>query len=332
MSLLVNVKLHSTANQEHEYYIYDVLNDLFLQGKPGKHVDFIGYLSMRLLPTVYALYHTMEDTYALDFSAPPLSLPFLVAVTTEEGMHGLYNHVDETNPGSCTVIHIARYPTGYCKVTDSDLATLSYIFATSSQGTSIILQSWICSKSTHIIPADSSSTIGLHQQAATPVHCTRHHVDRSICKIMRFFLKKTTKKPIPENEILNLASPWLSQCFYDARHALGYTLDDSHAGLGLANGMFGGALMDKISDGLQMFLRPSAYTLPLADNGFFQFMRHQACSTSPMGDNSVRRIICLATKTCQLLDHSRLTSNVSNTQPNVHGIYGDGSYALATGQ
>ncbi|KAG1790360.1 uncharacterized protein HD556DRAFT_1446291 [Suillus plorans] len=222
MSLAANIELHGTAGLEHKYYIYDVLNDSVLPscGEPATNVDFVGYLSMGLLPTVYPLYCLTESNYPLrqqlcltayictpvlhaslflsphsdilcyililDFSAPPLNLPFLMVVTCKNGMHGLYHHVDVANPGSCTVIHIARYPTGYYK------------------------------------------------------------------------------KPIPESEILKLASAWFLQFFYDVRRMLGYTLDDSHAGLGLSDGMFSDTLTDKILDGLQMFLRPHTNILPLA--------------------------------------------------------------------
>lgn len=168
-------------------------------------MDFIGYLSVGSLPTVYPLYSPMEDFYVLrqqlciigyirtpvlhaspfltprndvlcyilvlDFSAPPLDLPFLMAMTCENGVHGLYQYVDETDLDGRTVVHIARYPTGYQKIPNSDLAEFSDIFSISGQGTSIIPpQSWIGSESAYINLAGPSSAVGLHQQAVAPAN------------------------------------------------------------------------------------------------------------------------------------------------------------------
>ncbi|KAG1789566.1 uncharacterized protein HD556DRAFT_1311325 [Suillus plorans] len=58
-------------------------------------------------------------------------------------------------------------------------------------------------------------------------------------------ISKTMKKPITEDEILKLASPWFSQFNYNVRRRLNDTLD-SHTGFGLGDGAYGDVLTDKI--------------------------------------------------------------------------------------
>ncbi|KAG1828468.1 hypothetical protein EV424DRAFT_1344718 [Suillus variegatus] len=174
---------HDAHGLSHNYYIYDVMNDLVLpsSGEPATSLNFVGYLAVGLLPTVYALYlraHLCLVSYIrtpmlhastflnpradvpcyvliLDFSTPPLNLPCLMMV-------------DETNPLRGTVVHLVHYPTGYHKVTNEDLMAFSDILTASGQGTSIYSQSWICSESTNGNAASTSSTIGLRQNAAIP--------------------------------------------------------------------------------------------------------------------------------------------------------------------
>ncbi|KAG2113779.1 uncharacterized protein F5147DRAFT_770420 [Suillus discolor] len=245
-------------------------------------------------------------------------------MTCENGMHGLYQYVDDIDIVGRTVVHIAHYPTGYQKICSSNLADFSDIFSVSGQEASTIPQSWIGSESAYINVPGPSSAVGL--QAVMPANPpTKRVVGRSLHRIMmacpqwryplaylwvfiriamcssgtqnphlltsqraqrqqvidqlwpisltktnvapsslETVLSKTNKKPISEHEILGLTSAWFSQFFYDVRRTLGYIIDDSHAGLGFGDGVFGDVLMDKILDALQMFLRPHAHLLPLA--------------------------------------------------------------------
>ncbi|KAG2122457.1 hypothetical protein BD769DRAFT_1389714 [Suillus cothurnatus] len=181
MSLSIDGELHGL---DHEYYIYDVRNDVVLpsSGEPTKSVDFAGYLSVGLLPTVYALYSAVEDYHIL---RQQLYLPFLKAVSCNNDMHGLYNYVNDTSVNGRTFVHLARYPVGYRKVLDTDLAELSDIYTVSGQEAPTIAQSWIGSESTHINSAGPSNAIGLYQQAAIPATPkAKHTVDHCLHKIM----------------------------------------------------------------------------------------------------------------------------------------------------
>lgn len=122
-----------------------------------------------------------------------------------------------------------------------------------------------------------------------PLSLMRSNVDPLSLEIV---LSKTTKKPISESEILGLTSAWFSQFFYDVRRTLGYIIDNSWAGLGFGNGVFGDILTDNILDALQMFLRPSAHILPLSENGFYRFLGHQ------MAKEIVYHVIFRTTNTC----------------------------------
>jgi hypothetical protein len=84
-----------------------------------------------------------------------------------------------------TFVHLARYPVGYRKVLDTDLAELSDIYTVSGQEAPTIAQSWIGSESTHINSAGPSNAIGLYQQAAIPATPkAKHTVDHCLHKIM----------------------------------------------------------------------------------------------------------------------------------------------------
>ncbi|KAG1878848.1 hypothetical protein F4604DRAFT_1923528 [Suillus subluteus] len=208
-----SVALPDTHGSDHEYYIYDVLADSVLpsSGKPGTNVDFVGYLSVGSLPTLYALYLREQlglsgyirtpmlhaSPYLtprndvpcyiliLDFFAPPLNLPFLMGMSCEDSMYGLYHYATETGTNIGTVVYLARYPTGYYKVTDSDLVAFLDIFTALVQGTSVYPQSWICSEPANVIPAVPGITVELHKNEPTPTKLRQTcAVDRSIHKIM----------------------------------------------------------------------------------------------------------------------------------------------------
>ncbi|KAG2108275.1 uncharacterized protein F5147DRAFT_652989 [Suillus discolor] len=276
MSSSINIKLPGAAHQDHEYYIYDVRNDAVLpsSGKPTKSVDFVGYLSVGLLPTVYPLYlrqqlcviayirtpvlhvspfmtpHNDVPCYILilDFSAPLLDLPFVMSVTCKNGMHGLYQYVDDTDIVGRTVVHIACYPTG---------RSLHRIMMACPQWRYPLAYLWVfiriamCSSGTqnpHLLASQRAQRQQVIDQL-WPISLTKTNV---AALSLETVLSKTNKKPISEREILGLF-------FYDVRRTLGYIIDDSCAGLG-----FGDVLTDKILDALQMFLRPHAHLLPLA--------------------------------------------------------------------
>ncbi|KAG1840689.1 hypothetical protein C8R48DRAFT_679532 [Suillus tomentosus] len=385
MSMSLFVPLHGAHGSSHDYYIYNVSIDTVIHssGDPSMSVDFVGYLAVGSLPTVYALYlreqlclvgyirppmlhaspflnpRTDVPCYVLllDFSAPPLNLPCLTVVSCENSVYSLYHYVDETNPLGCTVVHLARYPTGYHKITDDDLIAFSDIFTASGQGTSIYAQSRICSESANDIAAGPSNAAEFQQNATTPAEPqAASATDRSIQKVMKMHdnwrhplahlrvliriaiccgttenphlivqknernqrtevihrlwplclirsnvdpstlekvISRTTKKPITEDEILKLASPWFSQFNYDVRRRLNDTLD-SRAGFGLGDGAYGDVLTDKILECIRMFIRPFAHVLPLSDNGFYQFLIHQ------IAKEIVHHVIFRPTETCQV--------------------------------
>ncbi|KAG1847482.1 hypothetical protein C8R48DRAFT_677579 [Suillus tomentosus] len=89
-------------------------------------------------------------------------------------------------------------------------------------------------------------------------------------------LTAVTKLPISHNDVLLMASPWLSQFLYDTRRVAAHSLDDPRAGFGLGSDVLWGiALREKILGLLQMFTRPYAHMLPIAANGFVVFTREQ---------------------------------------------------------
>ncbi|KAG1894651.1 uncharacterized protein F5891DRAFT_1194953 [Suillus fuscotomentosus] len=87
-------------------------------------------------------------------------------------------------------------------------------------------------------------------------------------------LSKDCKLPMTHNEVLALASPWITQFLYDNRRVISYAMNDARI-FGLGN-FFGLTLKHSILNLLQMFTRPHAHLLPIRINGFYVFLVHQA--------------------------------------------------------
>ncbi|KAG1824023.1 hypothetical protein EV424DRAFT_1538386 [Suillus variegatus] len=87
-------------------------------------------------------------------------------------------------------------------------------------------------------------------------------------------LSKDSQLPMTHNEVLALASPWITQFLYDNRRVISYAMNDARI-FGLGN-FFGLTLKHSILTLLQMFTRPHAHLLPIRINGFYAFLIHQA--------------------------------------------------------
>ncbi|KAG1858312.1 hypothetical protein C8R48DRAFT_674356 [Suillus tomentosus] len=86
-------------------------------------------------------------------------------------------------------------------------------------------------------------------------------------------LTKITQVPMSHNDVLALASPWITQFMYDNRRVVVNSMDDPRI-FGLGN-FFGLAQREIIVDLLRMFLRPYVHTFPIELNGFAAFLMLQ---------------------------------------------------------
>ncbi|KAG2085235.1 uncharacterized protein F5147DRAFT_659588 [Suillus discolor] len=77
-------------------------------------------------------------------------------------------------------------------------------------------------------------------------------------------LTKITQVPMSHNDVLALASPWITQFMYDNRRVVVNSMDDPRI-FGLGN-FFGLAQREIIVDLLKMFLCPYAHTFPIEVN------------------------------------------------------------------
>ncbi|KAG1796058.1 uncharacterized protein HD556DRAFT_1441895 [Suillus plorans] len=89
-------------------------------------------------------------------------------------------------------------------------------------------------------------------------------------------LNTVTKVPLSHDEVLLMTGPWLSLFLYDIRRVVIRSIDNVHAGFGLrSDTIWGIALRDKLLGLMQMFIRPYANMLPIANNRFAIFLAEQ---------------------------------------------------------
>ncbi|KAG1779353.1 hypothetical protein EV702DRAFT_1195316 [Suillus placidus] len=118
-------------------------------------------------------------------------------------------------------------------------------------------------------------------------------------------LTKITQLPMSHNDVLALASPWVTQFMYDNRRMVINSMDNARV-FGLGN-FFGLAQREIVIHLLTMFTRPHAHLLPIEANflnGFATFLKHQAAK------ELIYHMILRTTST------SRIRFTIADLEPN----------------
>ncbi|KAG1729929.1 hypothetical protein EDB19DRAFT_1832235 [Suillus lakei] len=289
-------KLITLIDDNHDTILFKPTFNLFMsflfpQGAPTTSIEFIGYVlqfSNPTQPIMYPLYSPLLGldalrrqlcviTYletpmlhgsalelpgyevpvfaillqAMETTIPHLNLWWVrgrTGLNTE--LHGVYHYDDVAHAHEPEVkVYLVAYPFG------------NYIpdVEPSTNGSTILQTMWIGSSVTTF---NTPRSIVVNWQPRPRKRILAEHM-----------LTKITQLPMLHNDVLALASPWVTQFMYDNRHMVFNSMDDPCV-FSLGN-FFGLAQREIIIDLLKMFMRPHAHVLPIELNGFATVLMHQ---------------------------------------------------------